>query len=370
MNVHAKTLNKDKLVVIGISSRIMTQAAVDAGFEVVAFDAFADTDTCNLAKQVIQLPLIDGQLDGRALISELAQLDLDGVIGFCYGAGFEAQPQVLAEVAQRLPLFGNNAETVKQSKAPRHFFNLCDDLQIPHPDWKNERPENQHGWLVKRIGGSGGEHVEGLHGAQIDGDVYYQRLQEGTSVSCLFLALANRIELIGYSEQWTVDNGAGDYRYSGAINATKISDDAKEKLISYVGRLSIKLGLLGINSCDAIVCDDDVFVIEVNPRLSASMDLFKSNSCGLLEAHIASFTKREVAINLDGAVRAHEVVRAQTSLKVKRQEWPAWVCDVPARGEVIRSGMPVCTLKVEAPSANEARALLENRKKQLQDFLI
>jgi len=369
MNAHAQTLNKRTLVVASISSRIMTQAAVDAGFEVIAFDAFADADTRSLAKQVIQLPLADGQMDGRALINALDRLDLDDVIGFCYGAGFEMQAELLAELGKRLPLFGNSAESVKQCKAPRYFFNLCDDLQVPHPDWTDKRPENPHGWLIKRVGGSGGEHVKRAHLAQIDDDVYYQRLQEGASVSCLFLALTSRVELIGYSEQWTVDSDAGDYRYAGAINATNISNRAKEHLIGYVEALSLELGLLGINSCDALVCGDDVFVIEINPRLSASIDLFHSQKSALLKAHMASFAKEETNISLDNVVCTHEVVYAHDKLKVKRKEWPAWVCDVPAYGEVIMNGAPVCTIKVEAESIEKAKALLGKRKKQLHDFL-
>ena len=94
------TVSKGKLIIAAITSRPYVKAAVDAGFEVVAIDAFADKDVQKLATHCYQIGLCDGQLDSKQLLSVLYDLDLkhdskQGLkqfVGFCYGAGFEKVP--------------------------------------------------------------------------------------------------------------------------------------------------------------------------------------------------------------------------------------------------------------------------------------
>ncbi len=52
------------------------------------------------------------------------------VLGVVYGAGFEDRPELLARIAERWPLLGNDAETVACIKAPESFFATLDRLGI------------------------------------------------------------------------------------------------------------------------------------------------------------------------------------------------------------------------------------------------
>ena len=63
------TVSKGKLIIAAITSRPYVKAAVDAGFEVVAIDAFADKDVQKLATHCYQIGLCDGQLDSKQLLS-------------------------------------------------------------------------------------------------------------------------------------------------------------------------------------------------------------------------------------------------------------------------------------------------------------
>ena len=106
------------------------QAAVEAGFEVIAIDAFADLDTQKIATKIIQVNMLDGQFERESILKIFSEIDVKQCIGFCYGAGFEAQTDLLVDIAKILPIIGNTASVVKACKNPQRFFALCDELNI------------------------------------------------------------------------------------------------------------------------------------------------------------------------------------------------------------------------------------------------
>ena len=133
------TVSKGKLIIAAITSRPYVEAAVRAGFEVVAIDAFADTDVQKLATHCYQIGLCDGQLDSTQLLSVLDDLDLkhdskQGLkqfVGFCYGAGFEKASNNLLDINERVTVLGNSVDVIHACKTPTVFFGLCDQLQVP-----------------------------------------------------------------------------------------------------------------------------------------------------------------------------------------------------------------------------------------------
>ena len=67
-----------------------------------------------------------------------------------------------------------------------------------------------------------------------------------------------------------------------------VSQRAKEKIIDYTVRLGLRIGIVGLYNIQFIVAgDDDVYVIEVNPRSSRTVP-FLSKSTGVPMAHIAT----------------------------------------------------------------------------------
>ena len=67
-----------------------------------------------------------------------------------------------------------------------------------------------------------------------------------------------------------------------------VSQKAKEKIIDYTVRLGLRIGIVGLYNIQFIVAgDDDVYVIEVNPRSSRTVP-FLSKSTGVPMAHIAT----------------------------------------------------------------------------------
>jgi uncharacterized protein len=362
------TVNKRKLIIAAIASRAYVQAAVEAGFVVVAIDAFVDVDTQCYAKQCYQVNVVDNRLDKNQLLNVLDGLDLQQFVGFCYGAGFEQTPVVLTEISKRIPLLGNTAKAVAQCKA-MCFFKQCDDLNIPHPPVRTKHPVHSGGWIQKEIGGSGGGHVKPLSDvvvAQAD-NIYYQKFQEGKPISCLFLAGDDEVQVIGFNEQWLEVNAVEPFRYGGAVSNVEISELAKMRFKIYVSKLSQAIGLVGLNSCDAICHGDDVYILEINPRLSATIDLYAPKYGDLMAAHVAAcqnnFDTDLLQLNsVHETSKAHQVIYAkQDGFVIQDIIWPSWVSDKPKAGSYFAMGLPVCTVTAEAETSSLAKDLAQER---------
>ncbi|OYY03812.1 MAG: hypothetical protein B7Y72_06305, partial [Mehylophilales bacterium 35-46-6] len=75
-----------------------------AGYAVSAIDAYADALTLALCEQVSIVAYDNHGFKADGLLAALDEFDLNAFVGVVYGSGFEAQPELLNSIAERLPL--------------------------------------------------------------------------------------------------------------------------------------------------------------------------------------------------------------------------------------------------------------------------
>jgi len=329
--------------------------------------------------------------NAEALVATVDALDLSRCIGFVYGSGFEGQPQLLAQVSGKLPLIGNLPDTVAAVKHPATFFTALQRLNIHHPVVRDLLPEkHSNDYLIKSGGGSGGTHIHAashLMPLPVAGD-YYQQKIDGYSVSLLFIASQYGVEAIGFNAQWLSPSADAPYRYGGAVSNLVLPGGVQDQLVHAAEKLANEFGLAGLNSIDAIVAmadagnvpmdDSRVFVLEINPRLSATVDLYGDAARNLFELHVqACLNSYEQAqgnmLYSSRQCNAHAIVYAAAELKLAAPvPWPGWVTDVPVCKEkvmTISAGEPVCTVLACAANADAAKKLAQDRVETIQSLL-
>lgn len=353
------------------------QAATAAGYEVIALDAFADQDTKGLAESVYALPYINGSFDADALEKVLRQVAKANPIGFVYGSGFEAQPAVLGIVEKYMPLIGNSVRVVRNMKRAITFFALLDVLHIPHPAFRLQQLSKEDlasaSWLIKRNGGSGGTHIRKVKGHEsLEAGYYYQQELQGIPVSLLFAADGKTVREIGFNQQWLAPTSLMPYRYGGAVSQADMPQKVKQQLLEAARKLTSAVGLRGINSLDAIMSGEQLWVLELNPRLTSTVDLYPSLSAKLFDLHIQAAKGELVDFPVSGLMaKAHYIVYAPENLTVPEiPTWPDWVADISQSATRIKAGEPVCTVTAEGDTADEAVSLMAQRVKQLIKDLI
>lgn len=348
-----------------------------------AIDGFADAETAALAEISIAVTYGRNGFNSHALTQTLDALDLSGFVGFVYGSGFEAQPELLAKVAATLPLIGNSADAVATIKTPTTFFAALQQLNIPYPVVADTVPEHHvNDYLFKFAGGSGGAHISlasPQHRLQADKH-YFQKKIDGLSVSLLFLANRGNIEIVGFNEQWLSPAKHAPYRYGGAVSHVLLADHHKALLADAARKLTNKFGLLGINSLDALIEAESgqPLVLEINPRLSATIDLYSAEPQNLFERHVMAcsshhdFSQNKVYA-FDLQCKAHAVVYAIEELELSNSVlWPDWVTDRPLftqRTMKILATEPVCTVVAFADSAEAAKKIAQSRVEIVKSLL-
>jgi predicted ATP-grasp superfamily ATP-dependent carboligase len=363
---------KASLLIAAVSGRALAHAAVDAGFDALVADFFADADTQGLAHACRKMPGdIARGFQWRSLapaLQALAEQAPSPLLGVIYGSGLEDRPHLLARIAERWPLLGNTVETVTRIKDPETFFATLDELAIPHPPTAMTRPKNGTGWVAKRRGGAGGSHVVPSRLQKDAANIYYQALAEGRAVSALFLGNGSEARVLGFTEQWSAPAPRRQWRYGGAVQPARLPEDAAEAMTRAVTLLAKAFGLKGLGSADFVLAENQPLLLEINPRPGATLDIFAGARKPLLKLHIDAVRGGALPRNppvFEGAV-ASAIVHAPTRVIVPRSMiWPAWAADLPKPGERIDKQRPICTVLARAGTDARAKRLVETRKASL-----
>jgi len=354
------------VLIAAVSGRALAAAARRGGYAPLVADFFGDADTRALAHAHVRLPtsLARGMVADELIDALETLAAAKRPAGTVCGTGFEDRPELLARVSERWPLLGNGAATVARVKDPLLFAALCRACDIPHPPTSLAPPADPRGWLAKRRGGAGGTHVTAAAGATKNGGAdYFQHRVDGTPVSALILADGRRAMALGFSAQWSAPSPARPFRYGGAVRPAVLAPALAEALTGAVARLVAAVPLVGLNSADFLIDGDAFWLLEINPRPGATLDIFEPADASLFALHMAAIGGRlpERAPVLVGAAAAATVYAPHEIGAMPAVDWPAWAADRQNAGTRVSAGAPVCTVVAHADDPLAARALAEQR---------
>jgi uncharacterized protein len=363
------------LLVVSASGRALAHSARRGGHPVVVLDLFNDMDVREVALASRGVASARGRFDARRLLAAARILcPPEHSAGLVYGSGFESRTDLLANLAKGRELYGNTPETVVRVKDPAQFFALLDALDIAHPETRLTPPADVAGWLVKRSGGAGGSHVRPASARhRVQAGRYFQKIQTGRSLSALFVADGRQARVIGLNEQWTAGSAAcAPYCYGGAVSGIAIAPGIKAQLTRWLDQLVQATGLVGLNGLDFLLDRDRMFVLEINPRPTATIDLYDADyETGLLALHLQACRGFLLEVRLPRQARAHAIVYASEPLRVASGiRWPKWCTDIPQGGSRIPRGAPICSVHAEAANSEQARALVMDRHHVMHTTLI
>ena len=356
-----------RLVIAGLSVRAAAEAARRDGFEVIAVDRFGDADTRAAA------------IEWRALTP---LPDFGGGVPWLITSGFDS-PDALAWLQDR-PLLGTAPAAIARVRDPRTFFAALDARGIAHPA-VSFTPQTGADWLCKDFASSGGEQVR--FADQAPGDTapgrYWQRhVPDAEPVSLTFLGNGERAALLGLNRQWLHPDARCPWRFGGLIGPLPLTGRQQTRLQGLADRLVSEFGLRGLASLDLLRCGDGLLVLEVNPRLSASLGLYGPQG-GLMRAVVEACVHERLPadstlLRLRGSgLRGLEIVRAQRSCTLgtaavatlQQQAGAFGLHDLPAEPQGFDAGDPLCSIEVDGRDADAVRQALTGRHAALTLFL-
>src|SRR5262245_1916067 len=277
----------------------MADSAARAGFDVTAIDAFADLDQ---HPGVRALSLGDTFSPGSA--ARMAQtISCDAV---AYTANFENHPHAVDLLAEGRALWGNSSEVLRRVRDPRVLSRTLSrrGLAVPEvceppvplrrsPQSPAPSPTSPSRWLLKRYASGGGHGIhEWRNGMAVTAGAYLQEFIDGTPCSIVFVAAGGRAVPIGFTRQLIGDGrfGSSGFRYCGNIlTASGQDDEVLDAARAVMVAVCEEFGLVGVNGIDLIVRNGVPYLIEVNPRWCASMELIeRACPASVFSMHVAA----------------------------------------------------------------------------------
>ncbi len=327
---------------MAISARMLAQLAVADGYEVIALDRFGDVDLRALAPGATA-----PTNNGLAVLA--AEIETDAVV---YGAGLENRPDLVRGLADGRELLGTPPELLEAVRDPWAVGAAARAAGARAPETRapGNVPEraDRDAWLRKPKHGGGGRGVRAWRGGRLGPAEVLQRRVAGLSCSAVAIGDGRSAVVLGITEQLHLPRG---FQWTGNVTPPRLPeaqrDELDGRLRAVCAEVAQRFGVRGAFGVDAVWDGRQAWVLEVNPRPSASLELFGPGS---FEAHVRG--ARGLGLPAPGVPPARSCATVKLVLFADRTVcapdpgwWPAGlVRDIPRAGETIGRGAPVCTL--------------------------
>ncbi|SFK13737.1 ATP-grasp domain-containing protein [Methylophaga sulfidovorans] len=356
------------LLIFAQTARFIAQSAAQLGYQTWVADCFADTDTQRVSDRLVHLPSLD-QLTTDSLLSSLHSLSQQQPCWLIFGAGIERFYPVLKQLPPHIQPLGNNFQTFELLRSADQFFPLLDELGIAYPETHFISPADKNKiWLNKNLKSCGGSHIKYAN-HHPDNQVIFQEYIEGTSASVSFIADGYAASILGFNKQI---HDKQSFVLQQLINQIDLTPSSIQKVATALQRLITATGFKGFGSLDFLVDDaDNIYILELNPRISASAELY-SNSGDILHSHIQAsmgILPDELGYTYKHSTntRALSYLFADKHYRARENtNWPSQAHDIPSSSQMIYPGQPICTLIIDAKSEQAC----QNIRHQLETEIV
>ena len=277
-----------KIAIVGFSARAAVQCAKRQGFEVIAVDMCSDRDLLNDCQKHYplndpnwQLALIAGHPNVPVLFTGGMENRID-LVERCQTNGLVSTPNASSLRAMR-SLDNWAAWAVSCNLGWPATLQTMDEIRSCDVLFPGRK------WLAKPFSSAGGigitewfRHEGDDHASAFDpAKGFLQERLPGESIGVTFLSSNFGSAVVGATASWKSGSwkseascvGEPIYAYQGSYGPVSLSRELLAKLQSFATLVGTESGLLGLWQADFLLHDNELTLLEINPRWSASMDL-------------------------------------------------------------------------------------------------
>ena len=353
------------VVVIGASARAAAESALRAGWRTTSIDLYGDADL----REISQYLPVDAY---PSALPAIARSALAGP--YLYTGALENHPEIVDRIAESRTLLGNSGRVLRAVRNPVVLRHILVDARLPAPDCRSADNSPTDGrWLEKPLRSAGGRMIRDFDRTMAvappgEKAVWFQERISGCSLAAVFIADETAVTLAGVTAQLVglTALGAAPFAYCGSVGPVTLPSDLADQIRRIGIVVARGTNLRGLFGIDVIVNDHGAWLIEVNPRYTASVEVLeRAYDHGLLHAHRRAFEppqadresvaatkhKKDSHRRSDGHACVAKVV-AYADRHVVFPELPAAICrtartiiaDRPRQGVTITAGNPICSI--------------------------
>jgi len=345
---------RGSVLIVGVSTRALAESASRAGYACLSVDAFGDLDQKSRVQNVGLSRDLGHPYSAAAAVAIGRRATAAAA---AYVGNLENHPAAVRRLARRRRLLGNTPATLVRARDPVAVAEVVRRAggRVPLTLLPDQTRHASPGvrWLRKPRRGGGGSGVrEWKPGAPFGPHELIQERIEGMLASVAFLADGQRAALLGISRGLTGDPafGARGHRYCGSVYPFSADHALLDRMGAIVGAVTEAFGLVGLNGIDFVLREGEPYVLEINPRYCASMELMeRGGGISVFEAHVSACGRALPSFDLAPTreVFGKAILYARRDVVVgDSRRWLLRddVRDVPFPGDRIRRGHPVCTV--------------------------
>jgi predicted ATP-grasp superfamily ATP-dependent carboligase len=389
-------MSSKRILIIGGTTRAAADSVRRAGWQPVCADLFADLDLRANAETVRVRQYPD------SLAEDVSHVKADG---WFYCGALENSPDIIEELMTRSsslgPLLGCLPHALKRVRSPFWLVNCLrwEGFTMLDVATQSSPPPADGTWLQKPLAGAGGRLIrvwdESAAATPFSEPHYFQSRAGGIALSAIFRFESGCAEWLGASRELAApDNShpptAFSYcgscgplvmtrettRSDGVTDGGSISDHRiPEHAINTLTRMARVLskqtpGLNGLVGFDFRFDGDNVWVTEINPRYTASVEILEF---GLKRSFLNPDLNTELNCHpptSDSRFVVKQVVYATRPLIAPDlSRWVSvgdpWripeIADITMGGMPVEAGWPICTLLAAGPTVQEAQTQIDQR---------
>lgn len=353
------------IAVVGASARAAAFSVLRSGRQAVAADLFADVDLQRVCPVTRISPYPEGLFDW------LCQTPCDG---WFYTGALENYPELVDQLATVRPLIGNSGHVLRRVRDPLALGQALgkQGLLFPETQTSSDGLPRDGTWLAKTYRSSSGSGVARLTTDTRESS-FFQRCVAGVACSAVFAGgtlLGVTRQLVG--ELWT---GARPFQYCGSIAPCPLPPAAAEDLKTLGEVLTTEFGLVGLFGVDFILDGQQLWIIEVNPRYTAAVEVAeRAQRISAIDWHVENHSAFQIPTSpaVDSRTYHGKAILFAKGEVTITSEFVNWaltqpdLADIPQPGSVVSSGQPALTLLAAAESDSLILAALKRRSAQLE----
>ena len=347
----------------------------ESGFCPVVIDFFADQDTKEIC---------EGRVHRVSSFGEVLELKscfrkVDAVV---FAGGLEGAVDVAVEISKWCELAVAKPESLERTNDFRVFNQALDIAGIGrYPLLRLPDIYGQY-FVRKQLTRSGsGERFLYPSGGlpRRNAFDFFQQWIEGESISMIFVASGDDVQLLGVSRQLI-----HSMRWVGSVAGLAIDDHDLVPALRFVRAFVDATGLQGVFGVDFVSNADGIWPVDVNPRIPASAELFGPK---ILQAHLAAFgfaefesshrlfsnTTSGKRVLFNGAVKPVRI-RPELTRRYPMHHWgkktTLQIADVPDAETIIQPKHPVLTVIAKRVDTKYVESTLRDAIEEIERDLV
>ncbi len=369
-----------RILTFGFSCRALVQCAESEGFEVTTFDRCGDADTRVFSKSFQLL-----SPDASYVEQVMNQNDIEQYPYILFSGGIESDlSQFNPTLQPDRPAFLSQPWSEMRSLNNWELWANKAGLLFPETrplktDTHDETSIENSRYLIKDLQSAGGLSVAWYNHAIPHMDTrYVQQYIEGSVFGVTFLTAPSLGMAVGCAEAWPHrQHPWGPFVFHGCIGPTSLHREEWKCMDRFAEAVNRSTNWTGIWGADFIRSDHGIYLLEINPRWTSSMELIAASlNVPLIQLHCkAKDSIENEDARLDLIAMSEElrdrrksntkpigkrIVYADTHREVSRDQLQAWLqegwrskpiennriqfADIPYEPTIFEPGFPICSL--------------------------